>query len=173
MCADSPGGKDEHRRIDQVGAPCRMQANLQRDRVEHVRQRVQHGPPLQARWWRVVARGEKKQHQQREECQWWVAGGDEDKERGEQQSADDRVSCQEWLRREGAFNAALARIARVSLEVKVVIRRVQEVVVRKEKEGEQDHVTRNKMATQPNCTPEQRHRRIQPEQGSRDLNCLQ
>ena len=42
-----------------------------------------------------------------------------------------------------------------------------------EEEGEEDHVTRNKFAAQPNRTPEQWHRRVQPEQGSRDLNCLQ
>ena len=62
MGADPPGGEDEHRRVDQVGAPCGMQANLQRYGVEHVGERVEDWPPLQARWRCVVSGGENQQH---------------------------------------------------------------------------------------------------------------
>ena len=150
-----------------------MQPNLQRNRVEDVGQRVENGTPLETCWWRVVARGENQEHQQREERQWWVGGGNEDEEGSEQQGADDRVPRQERLRREGALNTTLARIARIGLKVKVVIGCVQEIVIWKEEEGEEHHITRNEFAAQPNRTPEQRHRRVQPEQRSRDLNCLQ
>ena len=83
------------------------------------------------------------------------------------------MSRQQWFRREGTLHAALARIARVGLKVEVVIRRVQEIVVGEEEEGEEHDITGNKFAAQPNRTPEQWHRRVEPEQGSRDLDCLQ
>ena len=61
------------------------------------------------------------------------------------------------LRRQRTLNAAFARVARVSLKVEVVVRRVEKVVIWEEEEGEEDEVARLHRAARGEDAPEERH----------------